>query len=54
MEIDMGIGVLEFGSGITRFPGLVYNFVGVWSSKISSLFAWYINGTLLNSVILSM
>ena len=23
MEIDMGIGGLEFGSGVTRFPGLV-------------------------------
>ena len=24
MEIYMGIGGLEFGSGVTRFPGLVY------------------------------
>ena len=24
MEIDIGIGGLEFGSGVTRFPGLVY------------------------------
>ena len=23
MEIDIGIGGLEFGSGVTRFPGLV-------------------------------
>ena len=25
MEIDMEIGGLEFGSGVTRFPGLVLN-----------------------------
>ena len=25
MGIDMGIGGLEFGSGVTRFPGLVWN-----------------------------
>ena len=42
----MGIGGLEFGSGVTRFPGLVNNYVGVWSNKISSLFARYIIGTL--------
>ena len=24
MEIDMGIGGLEFGSGVTRSPGLVF------------------------------
>ena len=24
MEVDMGIGGLEFGSGITRFPSLVF------------------------------
>ena len=24
MEIDIGIGGLEFGSGVTRFPGLVF------------------------------
>ena len=23
MKIDMGLGGLEFGSGVTRFPGLV-------------------------------
>ena len=25
MEIDIGIGELEFGSGVTRFPDLVFN-----------------------------
>ena len=24
MEIDMGIGGLKFGSGVTRFPDLVF------------------------------
>ena len=29
MEIDLGIGGLEFGSGVTRFPGLVLNTASV-------------------------
>ena len=29
MEIDMGIGGLEFGSGVTRFPGLVFGLFGI-------------------------
>ena len=27
MEIDMGIGGLEFGSGVTRSPGLVFKYL---------------------------
>ena len=41
MEIDMGIGELEFGSGVTRSPGLVFLVLENKSSLLMSSYNKY-------------